>query len=352
MTSVTVSGEPFRVRRAYLRQIRFSAAVRKPNPPNEPTSSTASAVPVQPLTITQSLMCGAVARAAQILTMFPVDTIKTRVQVSRIAVAAVRPSPIAQLSSAIQKGNLYRGAAFSLCGNIPYGMLTFGLYETIKTKLFGNSKFSCPEWLQIVIAASTGDAIGSLWLTPSEVVKSKTQAGVFPSPVAAIRAISNQGPLGFYQGYGAAIARDIPFRAIQLSLYERARSWYVKRSRKPAQQITAIENLLMGAICGTLTAATTTPLDVIRTRMMSQGTGGTALYKNAIDCLSKTVSQEGVGALFRGIGPRCFLIGPSSAVFFLAYEASKSFFRSRHQRHYPARVALAPIKRRRARILR
>lgn len=282
----------------------------------------AAAPIVAPLSIPQNLACGAVARIAQILTMYPVDTIKVRIQVSQTT-AKTTPFQIAR--SAISRGKLYNGALFSLIGQVPYGMLTFGLYETLRTT-FQRRAPSVPEWLQIVIAAAAGDALGSLWLTPSEVVKSKTQAGIYASPIAAARATAAQGPAAFYQGYTAAIARDIPFRAIQLTLYERLRT---ACARRKGAKLSALENLLVGAVAGMVTASATTPLDVVRTRMMGQPSGAGALYKNGVDCLLKTVSKEGLGALIKGIVPRCMLIGPSSAVFFLAYETSKNFFRAR-----------------------
>lgn len=250
-------------------------------------------------------------------------------QVSR----SIANTPISAFYSAVRQGALYRGVLVSLLGQVPYGMLTFGAYESLRAKFKTTFKNS-PQWLQIILAASIGDAIGSLWLTPSEVIKSKTQAGSFASPLEAARATAAQGPLCFYQGYTAALARDIPFRAIQLSLYERIRSWYAGSSlrKQPNAPLSALENLLIGAVTGTLTAATTNPLDVVRTRMMSQDVGSSALYKNALDCIVKTVSKEGPAALLKGVLPRCIVIGPSTAVFFFVYETSKSFFRRQQLR--------------------
>lgn len=144
-------------------------------------------------------------------------------------------------------------------------------------------------------------------------------------------AISRRGGLrGFYQGYGAALCRDVPFRAIQLSFYENVRSRYSRRvQQKHMRQMTPVENLVVGAVTGMLTAAATTPLDVVRTRMMSQSPGSGSAYANALECASKTIKFEGFGALYKGILPRIALIGPSAAVFFVAYEAAKKYFRVR-----------------------
>ncbi|KAI0566784.1 mitochondrial carrier (BOU / S-adenosylmethionine carrier) [Gracilaria domingensis] len=288
----------------------------------------ASASTTRTLSVPENLACGAIGRTAQIVSTFPIDTIKTRVQVSGISVSSssVAVSPLSRIASAITRGHLYRGASVSLMGQVPYGMLTFGIYETLKTFVAESEFSTLPEWTKTALCATIGDAIGSLWLTPSEVVKSKTQAGVFASPMQAISHISKQGPLGFYQGYSAAIARDIPFRIIQLLMFERSRAWYMERTNKTIDQITPIENLFIGAFAGTITGATTCPLDVIRTRMMSQPKG---TYKNVIDCVAKLLAKDGPGALIRGIIPRCFVIGPSSAIFFFTFEAAKAFFRAR-----------------------
>lgn len=292
------------------------------------------------LSIAQSLVCGAVARAAQVSSLFPVDTIKTRVQAARVTTTSgSSATATAPLRNAITRGRFYSGLGINLLGQVPYAMLTFGLYEALKTR-FSDSRLNMPEWLRIMLAAAIGDTVGSLWLTPSEVVKSKTQAGIYSSPMSAIRAVSANGPLYFYQGFGAALARDVPFRAIQLFLYEKFRRAYISRFAAASDSVSSLENLLIGAWAGTLGAIATTPLDVIRTRMMSQPVGNLATYKSVLDCVVKTFSKEGPLAFFKGVGPRVILIGPASAVFFLTYEATKGYFRSRHSsRTRPQRVA-------------
>jgi solute carrier family 25 (mitochondrial S-adenosylmethionine transporter), member 26 len=204
-----------------------------------------------------------------------------------------------------------------------------------------------PRTLGVVISACIGDSLGAFALTPAEVVKSKTQAGLYRSSSEAAVAIFQRGGLrGFYQGHIAALCRDVPFRAVQLSLYENARRRYSAwLARRHGRDMVAIENLLMGASIGMATAATTTPLDVVRTRMMSQSPGAGAAYANVWDCLSKTIRGEGVVALYKGLGPRMLLIGPSAAVFFVAYEASKKFFRVRAAKLVARSVTLRRSKR-------
>ena len=49
--------------------------------------------------------------------------------------------------------------------------------------------------------------------------------------------------------------------------------------------------LCSGALAGSITGVVTTPLDVIKTRLMTQGSKRT--YSNVFDCASKIAQQEG-----------------------------------------------------------
>lgn len=144
------------------------------------------------------LAAAAFARGTSILAMFPVDTIKTRIQLSD-------PKPF-------QLNGLFNGVGASLLGQVPYGVLTFGSYEVYKENLQKNFQNWNPAF-HYALAAVGGDLTGSIWLCPSEVVKSKVQAGLFANSLQACRHIlRTKGLGGFYQGFLGLAARDIPFR--------------------------------------------------------------------------------------------------------------------------------------------
>eukprot|EP00613_Pedinella_sp_CCMP2098_P054792 CAMPEP_0171896538 /NCGR_PEP_ID=MMETSP0992-20121227/47626_1 /TAXON_ID=483369 /ORGANISM="non described non described, Strain CCMP2098" /LENGTH=363 /DNA_ID=CAMNT_0012524547 /DNA_START=12 /DNA_END=1100 /DNA_ORIENTATION=+ len=251
------------------------------------------------------LVAAGCARAVSIFAMYPVDTIKTRLQMGL-------PALTSQTLKGV--GALYKGAGSSLSGQIPYGMITFGSYEVYKEYLETNYP-SMSLGLRTLIAAVAGDITGSVMLCPSEVVKQQVQGGIFGSTMAAIKGIvAADGPLGFYRGYGAQISRDVPFRACQLVTYELVKSAYLKLTKPPSS---GASGALVGAIAGSFSAAVTTPLDVLKTRMMTgQAFGATSV----LGATSLIVSKEGAAALFRGIVPRVALIGPSCAIFFMVYE--------------------------------
>ena len=64
-----------------------------------------------------------------------------------------------------------------------------------------------------------------------------------------------------------AVVRDVPFDAIQLSLYEALKR---RAIAERGRDLVAWENALLASIAGAVAGAATTPLDVVKTRLMTQ----------------------------------------------------------------------------------
>lgn len=137
------------------------------------------------------LAAAAAARALSIFGMYPVDTIKTRMQ----------------MGMPFEFAGLYKGVAGSLVGQVPYGVLTFGSYEIYKRNLLERFPDVKPAFVY-ALAAIMGDVTGSGWLCPSEVVKQQLQAGMYKNTMEAISGIwRGSGIGGFYRGYTGGLAR-------------------------------------------------------------------------------------------------------------------------------------------------
>ncbi len=118
------------------------------------------------------------------------------------------------------------------------------------------------------------------------------------------------------QGYSGLVARDLPFRAIQLPLYEALKQSYARRfCGGNSDQISPPAAALLGACAGMTAAAATTPVDVIKTQMMC-GTG----QETVAGVVQRLLAAEGPKALFAGLTQRVGFLGGSSAVFFIVYE--------------------------------
>ena len=132
------------------------------------------------------------------------------------------------------------------------------------------------------LASSTAELVSCFILTPAEVLKQNAQMVTKSSNTAS--SIKNNAtlmtlqkfktqPSQLWRGYTALAARNLPFTAIQFPLFEHLRSTiYSYRKRHNTFSGTLLETGTVTAIAaglaGSLAAVITTPIDVIKTRIM------------------------------------------------------------------------------------
>lgn len=270
----------------------------------------------KPFNFVQVLLDGIIAGGAAGVVvetiLYPIDTIKTRLQAARGG-------------SKIQLKGLYSGLAGNLVGVLPASAVFVGIYEPTKQKLLK----AFPENLSALAhltAGAIGGAASSLIRVPTEVVKQRMQTGQFASAPDAVRLIiAKEGFKGLYAGYSSFLLRDLPFDAIQFCIYEQLRIGYKIAARR---ELNDPENAVIGAFAGAITGAITTPLDVLKTRLMVQGSG--SQYNGLISCAKAIVREEGPAALLKGIGPRVLWIGIGGSIFFGVLEKSKQLLSQHH----------------------
>lgn len=260
----------------------------------------------------EGFVAGGTAGAVVETALYPIDTIKTRLQAAR-------------RGGEIMLKGLYSGVGGNLAGVLPASAIFVGVYEPTKQKLLK----TFPENLSAIAhltAGALGGAASSIVRVPTEVVKQRMQTGQFASAPNAVRLIvANEGFKGLYAGYGSFLLRDLPFDAIQFCIYEQIRIGYKLAAQR---DLNDPENAIIGAFAGAITGAITTPLDVIKTRLMVQGSGNQ--YKGIVDCVRTIVREEGAPALLKGIGPRVLWIGIGGSIFFGVLERTKQLLAQRH----------------------
>ncbi len=282
---------------------------------------------------TRALLAGGIAGTTVDLTLYPIDTLKTRLQ-----------SSTGFYSSGGFRG-IYAGVGSALIGSAPGAALFFVSYESIKAlfmerretdaKIKGvGGQLRLGDWSEPVehmIAASVGEVAACAVRVPTEVVKQRAQALQEASSVAGLRAIlarrSTVGVTGvwkeMYRGWSITVMREVPFTVIQFPLWEGMKEW--RRRTEGKESITAVESGVFGSVAGAVAAGVTTPLDVLKTRMML------AREKQAVvPLLVSILKQSGPRAFFAGIGPRIFWISAGGAIFLGSYQwASNALNESR-----------------------
>mmetsp|Transcript_1602 Transcript_1602/g.3941 ORF Transcript_1602/g.3941 Transcript_1602/m.3941 type:complete len:211 (-) Transcript_1602:262-894(-) len=180
-----------------------------------------------------------------------------------------------------------------------------------------------------MVAASLGEAAACLVRVPTEVIKAKMQTSRGATLSGTIRLVwrsERHGPLGaltggLYRGFGITLLREVPFAMIQFPLYEEFKLVLARYQQQ--KEVSPVVAALCGSISGGIAAAATTPLDVLKTRLMLGTDRAGVPYKSAVDVLQRTIQEEGYLALFHGIQPRVMWISIGGFVFFGAYEGCR-----------------------------
>jgi len=261
------------------------------------------------------MLAGAVAGAAVDIILYPIDTVKTRLQ----TVGGV-DFKIGEI------GQLYAGLVGGLVGHVPSSALFFAVYETSRV-LYLEPALGLGSASSQLIASALGNIAASSIRVPTEVVKTRMQSGAENQLSAAVSNIlSRDGPLGLFRGYSAFLLRDLPFDAIEFVAYEQLKLAYAAFAGLSVGALGGPQTALIGAVAGGITGALTTPLDTVRARQMNEAGEGSKGYGGISASISRIVEEEGWQGLFTGVKPRVLWLSLGGTVFFSSLEAAKSAF--------------------------
>ncbi|XP_013075474.2 S-adenosylmethionine mitochondrial carrier protein-like [Biomphalaria glabrata] len=256
-----------------------------------------------------ALLAGGAAGTAVDVILFPLDTIKTRLQ-----------SEAGFIKSGGIRG-VYSGLLSAALGSAPGAALFFVAYETSKS-IYGS--LVQHEGLQSIghmMAATLGEVTACLVRVPVEVVKQRTQVFSTSSSLESFRyTMRSEGLKGFYRGYASTVMREVPFSVIQFPLWELMKS---KVSEKTGQPVTAWQSSICGAVAGGTSAAITTPLDVAKTRIILAKKGSTVAKGDIGFVLRQVIHERGLPGLFSGMVPRVVWISIGGSIFLGVYEKVK-----------------------------
>jgi len=251
------------------------------------------------------LLAGGVAGIAVDSVLFPLDTIKTRLQ-----------SPLGLVKSGGFRG-VYSGLSTAVLGSAPTAALFFCTYESSK-KILNNSPISAFQPAVHMISAANGEILACVIRVPVEVIKQRQQAGVHSSSTHIFRSIlASEGFIGLYRGYLTTVLREIPFSFIQFPLWE----WSKKKwSQKQDREVSPWQSSICGAVSGGIAAVVTTPLDVAKTRIILANKTCPDASGNLIRVLKHVYIAQGVKGWFAGIVPRVLWISIGGAIFLGVYD--------------------------------
>jgi solute carrier family 25 (mitochondrial S-adenosylmethionine transporter), member 26 len=370
-------------------------------------------------TLAESFWSGSIAGAALTLTKtlvkFPLDTVTVRLQMPKQAGDdGSNGYSIFRLAELFQ--DCYRGVWTPLLANIPAGAVFFAVKDAVQKRLEndndsvdnnGVEPLSLPLWLTTSVAVAVAQIPYWIVRNPSEVVKTRQQAGIDgysrgvsswqayqqvwqdaaarlastdengkgtiisiesssttpkirfvpdqqereqESSSSSLSAKASRMAKAYYLGYGENIVYAYPADVIKFIIYES----FKKRKR---QKLTPVEGAVAGAVATGIAQFVTTPLDVIRNRIMTrhakqhqrqqqllqgeeEGEGQTGSSSvddddhqnnmqqqpsssSYVEALVQLGREEGLAGLFAGAAPRVGKAVLSGAIQFATYEETK-----------------------------
>lgn len=179
------------------------------------------------------------------------------------------------------------------------------------------------------LAAGVARLVASAIRVPCEVVKQRLQVGEYDAIGQAVRGVLKGGRGVVFGGFGALVVRDVPQAVINFSVYEKLKKIVIGRRGGAGGvegKLRKEESLVIGALAGMMGAFLSNPMDVVKTRMMTQKSMGGVekRYANVVQCFWKIGKDEGMRAFMRGVGPQVVQKGMQYALYFAIYETLKN----------------------------
>ncbi|KAI9301729.1 mitochondrial carrier domain-containing protein [Cunninghamella echinulata] len=320
-------------------------------------------VPSQVQLFKHHFIAGATALSLSYSCMHPLDTIKTRIQ------ADISGSWKSIFSRETAR-SLGKGFFVSAMGAAGQGGARFSTYEFCKSKLLPSIEDRKKPWAipATALSAVVGDLASSVIKVPREVITAKLQtdhygAGKASAKYVIRQTLKEEGPRGLFRGFWPIAARDSPFMIILLVSYENFKAFHHRSVREDLiekmkknksryeQQVVAgaafeeleadiptLRSIMYGGVSGFLAGYFTTPMDVLRTRMITQKKSPASsqqltvmqVAKNMVDRVRHTEKgsfRQTIGiyrSFFSGSIPRSFWWFGICGIFFPTYETLKS----------------------------
>lgn len=187
------------------------------------------------------------------------------------------------------------------------------------------SEHALPLWLSILggtLSSSLADAL----TFPMDMLKTRMQMGGtqgITRYTSIKHCISHtyhtNGLRGYYKGLNAALLRQFASSGIRISIYDRIKEF----SHTDDQSRGAWERFIEAAISGGIASFFTTPLDVLKVRLITDPFK--QQYKNSLHCLTQTYKKDGLAqGLYKGSSPNVYRALFVSAAELGTYDSSKA----------------------------
>lgn len=230
---------------------------------------------------------------------------------------------------------LWKGFIPALVRQVLYSSMSLVIYEPVIHLLASGGKKSNGDvkeessFYHRFVAGGISGVIGIICFNWTEVIKTQMQSSIETKSMTSVcrQIYQTEGFEGFFAGLKPNILRTFLVNATQLSVYDQIKFTIfgpLYGNDSP------LSHLGSSSLAGVVTAITSTPADVIKTRLMNDAgqnykeSSGVvaphAPYRGFVKSAVRIYKEEGVLALYKGFWPICVRRTIWCTVFFLSYE--------------------------------
>ncbi|CAN8105035.1 unnamed protein product [Discula destructiva] len=287
----------------------------------------------------KDLLSGAAGGVAQVLLGQPFDIVKVRLQTSTAPLSALTAATSIYRNEgalAFYKGTLTPLLGIGACVSVQFG--GFHAARRFFEERNGAGANVPLSYGQYYAAGAFAGVANSVISGPIEHVRIRLQtqphgAGqrLYAGPVDCVRKLlaadggGGGGGLwkGVYRGEAVTVLREAQAYGVWFLAFEWLMNGDARRNRVARETIPAYKIAFYGGLAGEALWLASYPLDVIKSKMQTDGFGKAQRYGTMRDCFAQTWRNEGMGGFWRGLGPTLLRAMPVSAGTFLVCELTR-----------------------------
>ncbi|KAI4867152.1 mitochondrial carrier [Hypoxylon rubiginosum] len=235
----------------------------------------------------------------------------------------------------------FAGNGLNVVKIMPETAIRFGAYEAAKKTLASFEGHENPQQINPYsrfVAGGVAGMTAQFCVYPLDTLKFRLQSEyVSGGPrgntllfQTARKMWSEGGIRATYRGVTMGLIGMFPYSAIDMGTFELLKTTYItykaratglhEEDTHPSTFATGI----MGATSGAFGATVVYPLNVLRTRLQTQGTSmHPARYTGIWDVGRKTIQNEGARGLYKGLMPNLLKVAPALSITWMVYENAK-----------------------------
>ncbi|KAK1730615.1 hypothetical protein CaCOL14_000932 [Colletotrichum acutatum] len=259
----------------------------------------------------------------------PLDLVKVRLQVRRPDAPKNMVGTFTHIIRNHGVTGLYNGLSASLLRQMTYSTVRFGAYEEMKIRATRANDGKPPSFPVLVAMASAAGFVGGISGNAADVLNVRMQQDA-ALPAAERRNYSHalegmlrmareEGIMSWFRGVLPNSMRAAAMTASQLASYDTFKGMLIRHTPMGDNLTT---HFTASFLAGVMAATVTSPIDVIKTRVMSAST-----QEGLAHTLAKIYKAEGLGWMFKGWVPSFLRLGPQTICTFVFLEMHRKVYR-------------------------